>query len=125
MLTVKYKGSFRNTDSLLSANRTVVIKNILNKIGPKGVIALASATPKDTGKTSTSWSYFIEIRKTNARIIWTNTNVVNGSNIALVIQYGHGTANGTYVQPIDYINPAMSKIFAAFSEEIRMEVNRI
>ena len=84
--------------------------------------ALTASTPVDTGKTASSWSY--EIRKTNSSIsiVWKNSNIVDGVPIAVVIQYGHGTATGGYVQGVDYINPALQPIFERISKEIWKEV---
>lgn len=83
------------------------------------------ATPKDTGKTSQSWSYTVSITKDSASIIWTNDNVTtDGTPIAVLIQYGHGTKSGSYVKGIDYINPAMKPIFDKIANEIWEEVTR-
>ena len=98
-------------------------RRILNKYGQKGVEALASATPKDTGLTADSWGYEIKKGPNETSITWTNSNVVDGwFNVALMIQYGHGTATGVYVEGIDYINPAIRSIFDAMAEEIWKEV---
>ena len=91
---------------------------IFNKYGQKGVQALSSATPVDSGKTASSWNY--EIRGTS--IYWTNDNINKGVNIAVILQYGHGTRNGGYVQGRDYINPAIRPIFDSMVDEIWKEV---
>lgn len=94
----------------------------LDKYGKMGVSALASATPKRTGKTASSWRY--EIDKTGGKISisWLNDNVNDGINIAVIIQYGHGTGTGAYVKGVDYINPALKSIFESIAEDIWKEV---
>ena len=87
-----------------------------------GVDALREATPKDTGKTSESWSYSIEMKDGTAKVIWSNSNVSDWANVAVLIQYGHATRNGGYVEGIDYINPAMSSIFEKMAQDIWKEV---
>lgn len=92
--------------------------NILSNYGQMGVYALSSRTPVDTGKTADSWQYTIESNDRNTTISWTNTNENQGYNIALMLQYGHGTKNGGYVKGIDYINPAMKPIFEMMAHEL-------
>lgn len=122
-ITVEANGSFGNTSRLLKKMaKGDEIYAILTKYGPLGVIALSSATPIDTGKTAHSWTYEIVKKNGSYEIIWKNTNIVNGVNIALIIQYGHGTRNGGYVQGRDYINPAMKPIFKAMLADIRRVV---
>lgn len=95
---------------------------ILRKYGERGVTALTNLTPKDTGKTAASWSYEILHEGNTSRLIWKNSNVVNGQVIALLIQYGHGTRQGAYVEGIDYINPAIASIFTNMAKDIWKEV---
>ena len=95
---------------------------ILNKYGKMGVSALAAATPVDTGKTADSWIYEIETSKDSYTITWSNTNVNNHVNIALILQYGHATRNGGYVSGRDYINPALQPVFDQIAEEAWREV---
>ena len=90
----------------------------LNSLGKKGVEALSAATPVDSSLTSKSWSYDFEKTKTSLVMRWYNSNVVNGVPIAIILQYGHGTGNGGYVEGRDYINPAIQPIF----DEIAMAV---
>lgn len=85
--------------------------NILEKYGKAGVEALSSATPVDSGLTASSWGFEIKDEKGKVTIYWTNDHVEHGVNIAVILQYGHGTRNGGYVSGIDYINPAMRPIF--------------
>ena len=122
ILTYKTKGSFENTNKFFKKMSQKNIFKSLDKYGEEGVAALAASTPVDTGKTASSWSY--EIRKTNSSIsiVWKNSNIVDGVPIAVVLQYGHGTATGGYVQGVDYINPALQPIFERISKEIWKEV---
>ena len=98
------------------------INKILEKYGQMGVEALRSATPIDSGKTAESWGYEISVGKEGATIYWTNTNQNKGVYIAVILQYGHGTGTGGYVQGIDYINPAIRPVFDKIAEEAWMEV---
>lgn len=122
ILTYKTKGSFENTNKFFKKMSQKNIFKSLDKYGEEGVAALTASTPVDTGKTASSWSY--EIRKTNSSIsiVWKNSNIVDGVPIAVIIQYGHGTATGGYVQGVDYINPALQPIFERISKEIWKEV---
>ena len=116
------KGDFSKTIKFLNKVKNVKINNILSKYGKIGVNALSQATPKDSGVTSRSWSYKIEVNNDNASIVWYNTNVVKGVNIAVILQYGHGTRNGGWVEGRDYINPAMKPIFDKIADQVWKEV---
>ena len=116
------KGDFSKTIKFLNKVKNVKINNILSKYGKIGVNALSQATPKDSGVTSRSWNYKIEVNNDNASIVWYNTNVVKGVNIAVILQYGHGTRNGGWVEGIDYINPAMKPIFDKIADQVWKEV---
>lgn len=94
----------------------------LDKYGKEGVEALAMATPIDTGETAASWVYTIERTNGSASIVWSNTHVVNGLNIAVLLQYGHGTRQGGYVVGRDYINPAIQPIFDKIAKNAWKEV---
>lgn len=98
--------------------------NILNKYGQEGVNALASATPTDSGKTANSWTYEVKQFKGGAKIIWSNTNIVNGVPIAILIEYGHGTKNGGYVSGREFINDALKPIFDKITNEVWKEVTK-
>lgn len=98
------------------------VEQILQKYGSKGVAALAASTPVDTGKTAGSWTYSISVSGESATIYWENSNTNKGVNIAVILQYGHGTGTGGYVQGRDYINPAMRPIFDQIANEAWMEV---
>lgn len=116
------KGDFSKTIKFLNKVKNVKINNILSKYGKIGVNALSQATPKDSGVTSQSWNYRIEVNNNNASIVWYNTNVVKGVNIAVILQYGHGTRNGGWVEGTDYINPAMKPIFDKIANQVWKEV---
>jgi hypothetical protein len=122
MIRFKHIGDFSKTDKYFKNLSNREYLSILDKYGKQGVEALASATPVDTGKTASSWSY--RISKENGRYVleWDNENIQNGVNIAIILQYGHGTNNGGYVQGRDYINPAIRPIFDSIVEEAWKEV---
>lgn len=124
MFSVTHGGSFKNTEKFLSAVKKIDYRAILEKYGKAGVAALASATPIDSGLTANSWGYEIQVSSSKFSITWTNTNVINGVPVAILIQYGHGTQNGGYVQGRDYINPALRPIFEKISRDVWKEVNR-
>jgi hypothetical protein len=125
MITIKQTGDFRNTERFFSNAKKLEIRRILEGYGPKGVNALAGATPKDTGITAASWSYRVEVGRNNYLIAWYNSHEENGVKPAMLIQYGHGTRSGRYFQGIDYINPAMGPILSEISDAIWMEVSKL
>lgn len=114
-MSIEVKGNFDKTKAFFNNYRTKRVNYIwlLKKYGEEGVRALSAATPKDTGETSSSWYYEIEQKKDRYIIYWKNSHMAGKSNIplALLIQYGHGTRNGGYVEGIDYINPALKGVF--------------
>ena len=116
------KGDFSKTIKFLNKVKNVKINDILSKYGKIGVNALSQATPKDSGVTSRSWNYKVEVNDNNASIVWYNTNVVKGVNIAVILQYGHGTRNGGWVEGRDYINPAMKPTFDKIADQVWKEV---
>ena len=123
-IVFKHKGNLKKTTKFLE--RTLkgdYLKN-LDKFGREGVAALAFATPVDTGKTAESWDYRIEKTTDGTKIVWTNSNVNKGVNIAIILQYGHGTGNGGYVQGRDYINPAIRPIFDRIADDAWKEVTK-
>lgn len=119
-----HKGNFNNLERFLAKVVKIkpVIHAILNKYGQKGVDALAEATPKESGLTADSWSYEIEDSDSGSKIVWKNSNVNKGQVIAILLQYGHGTGTGGYVEGIDYINPAIQGIFQQMADEAWKEV---
>lgn len=126
MISVKTKGDFKNTERFLKRyNDDANVMPILEKYGNRGVELLTSATPIDTSKTSVSWAYEIEnTKKGEYHIQFFNQNVNNGVNIAIILQYGHGTRNGGYVRGRDYINPAIKTAFDEMRDELIREVKR-
>lgn len=125
-----HKGNFNHLEHYVAkvTKSKRILMSILNRYGQKGVDALREATPKDTGKTSESWSYKIVEDNGNYRITWSNSNTVGDKykvNVAILLQYGHATRDGGYVQGIDYINPAIQKIFKSMADEAWKEVFQI
>ena len=128
MISVKQSGDFKHTEAFLKKNTHMNIDHYLHMYGQKGVEALANATPRDTGLTANSWRYEIEKDRRNDRVTihWVNDNVVDEwFNVALMLQYGHATGSGAWVEGIDYINPALRSIFDAMAEEIWKEVTDV
>lgn len=122
MISFKHKGNFEPTTKFLYKNRKINLNTVLEKYGQIGVSELERATPKDTGKTSKSWGYRISITDRGASIVWTNSNVVDGVPIAIILQYGHATRNGGYVKGRDYINPALQPVFDGILRDVWKEV---
>lgn len=125
MITVKHRGNFNKIERFFQNAKDLKVRRILEAYGKEGVAALSSATPVDTGKTAASWSYEIHTDGKTHKISWTNSNVNKGVNIALILQMGHGTRNGGYVEGIDYINPALKSVFTDMAEEIWGEVTKV
>lgn len=125
MISFRQKGNFSKVTRFLERARESVGMGLLDKYGRKGVDALASATPVDSGKTAESWDYEIVNRKGSATIRFTNSNIVNGCPIAIILQYGHGTRNGGWVEGRDYINPALRPIFDELAEKAWKEVTKL
>lgn len=122
MVTFKHRGNFKNTENFFQKAITADYRRILSSYGEQGVRALASATPRDSGLTASSWGYEIKFNRNSVSLIWTNSNMTNGIPIAILLQYGHGTRGGGFVQGRDYINPALQPIFDRLSEEAWQEV---
>lgn len=122
MLTFNSKGSFRKTEKFLKKSLGRDYRKILEKYAKQGVDALSAATPVKTGLTAILWDYEIIQNKSSISICWNNSHVINGVNIAVILQYGHGTRNGGYVEGIDYINPALRPIFEELAEAAWKEV---
>lgn len=126
MLGIKVEGTgFSDAHDFLKNMKLSILLNKLEKYGQMGVEALSEATPKRTGLTANSWGYKIEQQDNNVRLIWTNSNVNNGVAIAFIIQHGHGTGTGGFVQGIDYINPAMEPVIDKISDKLREEIARL
>lgn len=124
MIRFKQKGNFDKTETFLKRAKNGEFYKALDTYGKRGVKALSDATPTDTGKTAGSWDYEITRSKGSVTITWTNSNVNDGVNIAVLIQYGHGTRNGGYVRGRDFINPAIRPIFDEIADGVWKEVTR-
>ena len=124
MINIKQKGDFKNLSSFLEKTKEKLNLGLLDKYGREGVAALQAATPKDTGKTSESWYYKIERKNGSVSLTFHNSNQNKGAPIAIILQYGHATRNGGYVEGVDYINPALRPIFDKIAEEAWKEVKK-
>ena len=122
MITFMQRGNFNNTEKMLRSAIRGDYASVLAKYGQEGVAALSAATPKRTGLTANSWYYDIETSGNTTTITWCNSNVGTGVNVAVILQYGHATKNGGYVQGIDYINPALAPIFDKIADAAWKEV---
>lgn len=121
-ITVSSKGNWDKTTKLLERTSKRSIKlDVLREYGELGVQALMNATPKDTGETSESWYYTIKNQNGKYSIVFNNRNVVNGVPIAIILQYGHATRNGGWVEGRDYINPALRPIFDGMANKVWRE----
>lgn len=120
----KHYGDFSKTLKFLNAITNKEYLNKLNTYGQMGVDALANATPKATGLTAASWDYVIESQNGRTSISWFNKNVKDGVNIAVILNYGHGTGFGTYVQGRHYISPAIQPVFDKIADEVWKEATR-
>ena len=125
MISFRQKGDFSKLTHFLEKAKESVRIGDLDKYGREGVAALSSATPIDSGKTANSWNYEITNKNGSATITFKNSNIQNGVPIAIILQYGHGTRNGGWVQGRDYINPAIQPIFDEIVNNAWREVTRI
>ena len=122
MIKIVSKGNFNKTEEMLKKSGNWAKNISLDSYGVKGVEALRNATPKDTGLTANSWSYRIEKSNDNITISFENSNINDGVPIAIILQYGHGTRNGGWVEGYDYINPAIRPIFDELAKAAWKEV---
>ena len=125
MITFRQKGDFSKLSRYLERLREAAKIGVLDKYGRAGVDALKSATPVKSGKTASSWTYEIERKNGSVSIIFNNTNIKKGVPIAIILQYGHGTGTGGWVQGRDYINPAIQPIFDKLADEAWREVTKL
>jgi hypothetical protein len=125
MIEFRQKGDFSKLTSYLERVKEAAKIGVLDKYGREGVAALASATPVDTGKTASSWYYEIKRQNGSAAITFYNSNINEGVPIAVILQYGHGTRNGGWVQGRDYINPAIQPIFDKIANNAWREVTKL
>lgn len=124
MFSVTTRGSFDRIEKFLKRVISGEIYQILEPYAQQGVSALRSYTPNETGLTANSWNYEITKGKGTHTIWWSNSHVNHGVNIAVILQYGHGTRNGGYVHGIDYINPALRKVFQDIADSAWEEVTK-
>jgi hypothetical protein len=125
MISFRQKGDFSKLTHFLEKSKEAVRLGDLDKYGREGVAALASATPVDSGETANSWYYKIVNRNGTATITFYNSNIQNGVPIAIILQYGHGTGTGGWVQGRDYINPAIQPIFDQIANNAWREVTKL
>lgn len=125
MISWSSDGDFIVTEKWLRDLQKFDIKKYLETAGKKGVSALIAATPQDSGLAANSWTYEIEVSRASSIIWWKNTDLENGFPVALMLQYGHGTGTGGWVQGKDYINPAMRPVFDELSNAVWRAVTAI
>ncbi len=124
MISFRQKGDFSKLSDFLGRAKKDIRLVDLDRYGREGVSALASATPTDTGKTASSWFYEIVRKNGSASIEFHNSNIQNGVPIAIILQYGHGTGTGGWVEGRDYINPAIRPIFDRLANDAWREVTK-
>lgn len=125
MIRFWHRGDFSKTNKYLRDVKEAARVKILEKYGERGVSALSSATPVDTGLAATSWYYKVLRGEAGSRIEFFNSDIENGFPVAIMLQYGHGTGTGGWVEGRDYINPAIQPIFDELAEEAWKEVTRV
>ena len=124
MIKISHKGDFTNTTRFLKNAKMFDPRKVLDRYGKAGVAALSAATPTDTGLTAASWFYEIRVSAGSNEIRFNNSNIQNGVPIAIILQYGHGTGTGGWVEGRDYINPAIQPIFDQIADEAWREVTK-
>ena len=124
LITVTQHGGFKKANSFLERCLEIGKLGALDRYGRKGVEALSAATPKDTGLASSSWSYKIQRDEGEVRIEWHNDDIENGFPVVIGIQYGHATKNGSWVEGVDFINPALRPLFDEIKEDVLKEVRK-
>lgn len=125
MISFRQKGDFAKLTRYLEKVKEAAKISVLDKYGREGVNALSSATPVESGLTASSWSYEIERQSGSVAITFHNSNINKGVPIAIILQYGHGTGTGGWVQGRDYINPAIQPIFDKIAEDAWREVTKV
>lgn len=125
MITFRQKGDFSKLNRYFERVREAAKIGVLDKYGREGVAALASSTPRDSGKTAESWYYEINRQNGSVSIDFFNSNVNKGVPIAIILQYGHGTRTGGWVEGRDYINPAILPVFDRLANDAWKEVTRL
>lgn len=124
MISFKHKGNFKMTENFLINAKKFNVSKILKKYAQEGVKELSSATPINTGETANSWDYTIKMSKNSASVTWTNSKMAGDTPLVILLQYGHGTRNGGYVQGRDFINPAIRPILDKIADEAWKEVTK-
>lgn len=124
IIVIRHKGNFKNSYKILHNILRIDYKTILDRYGRQGVALLSEATPTASGETAQSWGYTIEEGAGSISIVFTNTHVNKDVNIAIILQYGHGTGTGGYVQGRDYINPAIQPVFDEMANTVWKELIR-
>ena len=125
MIEFRQKGDFSKLNRYFERLKETANVGVLDKYGRSGVAALSSATPVNTGKTASSWYYDIKRQNGSVSIEFNNSNFNKGVPIAIILQYGHGTGNGGWIQGRDYINPAIQPIFDQIANDAWKEVTKI
>lgn len=125
MISFRRKGNFSKLSRHFERLKEVVHLGNLDQYGNAGVKALSSVTPKDTGKTASSWYYRIIRTKNSVSITFNNSNIQNGVPIAIILQYGHATKNGYWIDGVDYINPTIRPLFEKIANDVWEEVTKV
>ena len=125
MIVLSSKGDFSKATRYFERLKETAKLGVLDKYGQEGVAALSSATPVETGLTASSWTYKIQLSESSASIEFHNSNINNGVPIAIILQYGHGTGTGGWVQGRDYITPATRPVFDKIVEDLWKEVTNL
>ena len=125
MIVLSSKGDFSKATRYFERLKETAKLGVLDKYGREGVAALSSATPVETGLTANSWTYKIQLSESSASIEFHNSNINNGVPIAIILQYGHGTGTGGWVEGRDYINPAIRPVFDNIVEDLWKEVTNL
>lgn len=121
-ISFKQKGKFSWPDKFERNYKKVKKSNLFDEYGKEGVQNLKKVSPKDTGRMSQSWFYKVSTEKYSTVLSFHNNDIENGCNVAIIVQYGHGTKNGVWIQGIDYINPSMAPVFEELCEKIWKEI---
>lgn len=122
MITINTKGDFTKTEKFLHGIKKLSINDTLHKYGKLGVEKLKAATPKDTSNTSNRWRYEVSTTSNVSSITWINDSNAGGIPVVILLQYGHATGTGGYVQGTDFINPALKSIFRSLADDVWKEV---
>lgn len=122
MIIIESSGDFKRTDRFLKKMARADFFRHVQTQARQGAAALASATPHDSGLTASSWGYQVKASRSSFEIVWTNSNIVNGFPVAIMLQYGHGTGRGGWVSGRNYINPALRPVFEDIANTVWKEV---